>query len=1063
MLLALAAAIVWFVGFSPVGMDYLSRAVAQSDKKDEKVPPAPADPNTTNPNTADPNTADPNGSDPNEANTESRDAPPTATESKPEGDVKPAAPNEPDRRRAPGGRGPDRPGSGETKEDEDPNQVSLNLKDVNMKDIIEKLAKWTGKVVIPDDEVMKLKLTIYAPDKLHRDEALNMIYRALREKGYLAESNENVITLKPIAQAKAGRVPVIPPEEPLASLSNREQMVQRFWHLQNYSSQQMYALIQPLVGEYGYVSADEASGMLTAIDTVSNLMRIEQIIQEFDVPQAQQTVSEIIPVENGDPVEIVQLLRVLMGGEADGSSRSSSSRYSSSRYRPTYSSSRRSSSSGGSGSSVFIGASQQPVTLIPEPKRKWIIVRASAQDLQTIHEWMNRLDRTETVESEYETLQLTFADPREVAQRIEDALGDLPGAELGPNVVIRPLEQSRQIMIFGREDLRDMIKKLVLEIDMPPGTFEEKTFDLKHADADQIKQNIDNLYEEQSNRNRYTYIYRSSSSSGRSSDTVRAIAFPAMQQVTVIASPENMRKIEKQILEWDQPLDVDQVKPRIIELRNSDPVQMTQLLTRLFTEDQDSTSNFFRFIFSDMEDSKKKIIGPLYGQLTFEEVPGTRKIIVISKIPQAYDVVEKLVEELDRQEMAEVPVVVTVKYADPEALAERLNALFNETGTNARIRMEQRGLSDYSIQTMGQGNSNNNNNNNNNNGQQGNADEYTPWWNSGASRRTDQEPISNVIGRVRFIPDTHSKSILVLAPPEYQDDIKKTIEALDVPGKQVMVKAVVIMVDHARMTSLGIQLSSNPAAFGPIGENSVTTLNQLAAISSSGTAAGNSAAGLTGTGTIAGVSADVYALVDFLAKNMEARILNEQTLWTKDNEESDFFKGDIVSIQTESSLTANGLSQQSLEPTPVGMTLRIRPSITPENNVDMIVNVELSQLKDELVNEQPVRSMMNSTTQMIVADGETLMLGGILFQRDSIMQRKVPGLGDIPLLGALFRHNETNKANSELIVFITPYVTDDGKDMVGAAHEQMVRPMRELQDIRAELEASLAELKEKKF
>ena len=207
-----------------------------------------------------------------------------------------------------------------------------------------------------------------------------------------------------------------------------------------------------------------------------------------------------------------------------------------------------------------------------------------------------------------------------------------------------------------------------------------------------------------------------------------------------------MEKIRKQIEEWDVPLNVDAVKPRIIELRNSDPIQMAELLSKLFSEDTDTSRSFFRMIFyGDMGDQRQKIVGPLYGQLTFEAVQGTKKIIVISKIPQAYDVIEQLVLDLDRQEMAESPRVVQIKYADTEDLAERLNAMFNAPGTNARIRRIVQGIGQYSMDETEGNQGQNNARTTSNNTNKGSAAEYTPWWSSGAGRNPNEEPISNVI------------------------------------------------------------------------------------------------------------------------------------------------------------------------------------------------------------------------------------------------------------------------------------------------------------------------------
>lgn len=1169
--------------------------------------------------------------------------------------------------------GPDRPDSkkevaksDESDEPEDPNDPmeSLNLNDVAMKEILKKLAEWTGKTIIPDDEAKKLKVTILAPDKLPRSEALSMIYAALRMKGYVAEFADNAIFLKPIAQAKLGEVPTISSDYPLALIDNKDQIVQKFFKLKNYSASQMGQILMPLMGEYGYVSADENTSSLLVIDTVKNLMRIgllieqydvvevaeletqifeiqygdpteivslletllsnsassasrvpsrgrpgppirtslsrdrernkkssggsggtattvtvgtsqtpamlipettynwviakataedmkhiaewiekldkavptilvdyplsqienknqvvqkffrlknygstqmaqiveplltdaghvtadqntrtlfvvdtvqslmrlEGIIEQFDIPEAEQAQQDIFEVYNGDPAEIVQVLRMLLSVDGTGGSsgRSSSrSRYGGSYYGRGYSSYGRSSrysygrSSRSSGSTPVIGTGQIPIVLIPEPTRKWIIARASAEDMKKIAEWIEKLDKQQTIAREYETISLGYADVSEVAQRLNEVIQEMPGSELQQSVLVQPLTQARQIMIFGRPEMRDMVKKLIAEIDIPTGLFETKVFPLKYADPDKIKENLEGLYEQEAG---YSYSYgfsnRGYSRSSRNvetKDTVRIISFSTMNQITVIASPENMLKIEEQIKEWDVPLDLDQVRPRILTLHNSDPVQMANLLKTLFSEEADSTGDFFRrYIFGDDDDDRQKIVGPLYGQLTFEEVPGTKKIIVISNIAGAYDIIENLVKELDSQEMGEVPHVIELKYADPEDLTERLNALFVEPGQQATIRRTTQELTGESAMD----DTDDNNNNSNNNNQTTTSDEYTPPW-SGAGARSnllgEEMPISNVIGRVRFVPEPHTKSIMVLAPPEYMDALRALISTLDKPGKQVVIEAIIVEVEHSKVTSLGVELSTNPAAFGTLGENAILALGNLTNIGTHGDALGTvspaSGVAASGTGSVLSVGTDIYALIDFLIKETNAKVLNQQTLWTKDNEQANFFKGSQVAFRGSESITQQTTSQ-NIEFNRVGMELRARPSITPENDVDMIVNVEISQLTSDLVNDQPVRTVMETTTNMIVQNGQTLLLGGILFQNDSKVERKLPLLGDLPLLGGLFRHNEVNLANSEMFVFMTPRVIEEPNATIAEAE----KAREKLDSIRRGINTSLEDL-----
>jgi len=951
------------------------------------------------------------------------------------------------------------PEPNEPSEPTDPNKImeSVNLNNVQMKDIIKTLADWTDKVIIPADDAMKEKITILSPKRLPRPEAISMIYTALNAKGINVEETDGVIQLKPIKDAKIGPVPTVQADYALAMIENKKQVVQKFFRLDNYAPTQMGQVVQPLIGDYGYVSADETTGQLMVIDTVENLMRIERIIDQFDVPESAQTVTQIIPVQFGDPSEIVQMLKILLG-ESEGYSTTRYNRYRSDRDRsssssssssprprtPSQSGSSRPGESKGEATSVVIGSTRGPVVLIPEPRRKWIIAKASAEDMKQIEEWVKKLDMKEPVQSEYEVVQLRYADPREIEDSVGDGFRDLPGMEFLPSILIEPLYDTRQVIVFGRKDLRDIVKKMIEEIDVPPGQFETRHFRLKYADPDQIKANIEELYEEgmqSSSRNRgfspfYNPYSRSRGSSSTSSDMVKVISYVSLKQVTVIASPENMINIAEQIDEWDSPLDVNSVKPRIIELHNTDPVQMADLLTTLFSESTSSGSrgrSIFDIIYGQTED-KQKIVGPLYGQLTFEDVPGTKKIIVISKIAEAYDVVEQLIRELDKAEMGEIPKVVTLKYANPEDLAERLNALYNEPGTTATIQRTDRGLSAYSMDsdsgTSGSGQS----------GQDSTSQaDYRPWWTTGR-QNVEEQPISNVIGKIRFIPDPRTKSILVLSPPEFLENITKLIEDLDIPGKQVMIKAVIMQIDHSNVTSLGLQLRSG--GFSDVGENAVTIGNILNVFEERGSFTFESEMGVT-------------ALIDFLVKKTDAKILNQQTLWTKDNEEAMFFKGKRVAFFTTATTSATAGNVQNFEFQQVGMTLRVRPSITPENNVDMIINVILSQLTADRENSQPVRTEMDTTTNMIVQHSQTLMLGGILFQTDSTVERKIPLLGDVPLAGGLFRHNNIIESNEELIVFITPYVIDQPDKMLPETMAEIEPPLKKLVNIKEELEALL--------
>jgi general secretion pathway protein D len=937
------------------------------------------------------------------------------------------------------------PGGGE-----DPNGMqSLNLNNVEMRSLIKIIGDWTGKAVIPaNDDMMQTRITIYCPQKLSKIEALGLIFMALQSRGIVAEQTEGRIILRPLATAKLGAIPSLGVDEPLAKIQDRSAVVEKWFQLQYYNPTNLVDLIKPLVGEHGYVMADQKTGRLAVIETVDNLARIEKIVQELDIPESGQSAEQVFEIQYGDPTEIVNVLQLILGGSSGATGQSSSQSGSGgqggggpgeffgrgrSGGGQSGSSNQSSSTQSKTATSVSISATATPIRMIPVPKQKWIIVRAGREDMKLIAEWIKKLDLAGMTKPQQSVVPIVYADVDEVVTIIRNTLKEMPSSEMKANVVVEGLPTSHQVVVFGSEEARVMVEKMIAQLDMPKGKFfMERTFKLKHADPDQIKKNIDGLYGSSSSQqqSRYYYYGGNSGSETDPKNEVKAISYPTMKQVTVIASEQNLEKIAKQIeQEWDIPLDIQKDQYRILTLENSDPVKMADLLNTLFSESDNGSSgvqSLYMMLYGEEgTESKQKIVGSLYGMLTFQPVPDTKKLIVISKIPEAYEVIDQLVKQLDEREGGEVPQVVVLKYADSESLCDQLNAIFNEPGTPTTILRSTRGLSSYSADTQG-GAVSDSSSTSSSSGSGSDSSSITPWWTRQQKDDSQQQP-SNLIGKVRFVPVQRSKSILVLGPLKYMNDIRLVIEELDKPGMQVMIKAFIVEIDLENNSSLGVQLSSNSSALGDAGVNGVNFSNALKAIengSNSRTAAGTST---LLEGTQISTSANIYAMVDALVKKYNGRVLNQPTLWTKDNEEAIFVKGQKVAfLEGDQTNTSNSDSvSRTYTYENVGVTLRVRPNITPEKAVDMTINLNISEIESELINGVNARKNVDATTHMIVSDGQTIMLGGIIFQNDQQTVSKVPLLGDIPLLGALFTHTGTDLTNSELLVFITPYVFDE--------------------------------------
>jgi general secretion pathway protein D len=251
---------------------------------------------------------------------------------------------------------------------------------------------------------------------------------------------------------------------------------------------------------------------------------------------------------------------------------------------------------------------------------------------------------------------------------------------------------------------------------------------------------------------------------------------------------------------------------------------------------------------------------------------------------------------------------------------------------------------------------------------------------------------------------------------------------------------------------LGAEYSSNPDAFGLAGANGATALASL--LSKSSPTATTNINSPRSFNLI--TSANITFLLDLLVTKANAKILNQPTLWTRDNEEATFFKGKSVPFTTATQSDTSGNSiNNSVEYRGVGVTLRVRPNITPEKAVDMTLNLMVSQLESSGTNNTPITSLLDTTTKAIIADGQTIMIGGIVFQTDTETINKIPLLGDIPILGALFRHVDSQKTNNELIVFITPFVMDSTTAADSATMVKQTEALKKKADTKKDLQKSL--------
>ncbi len=306
-------------------------------------------------------------------------------------------------------------------------------------------------------------------------------------------------------------------------------------------------------------------------------------------------------------------------------------------------------------------------------------------------------------------------------------------------------------------------------------------------------------------------------------------------------------------------------------------------------------------------------------------------------------------------------------------------------------------------------------------------------------------------GEVSIWADESTNALIITAPPKTMKSMMQVIDKLDIRRAQVMVEAIIVEVSSDKAAELGVTW-----AVGDRDLNSVVGLTKFdtttgvagiggAILGGAGDAGGAGGVGdvgsLIGNGITMGVGRlgssglNFVALIEALESDGSSNIIGTPILVTLDNEEAQIEVGQEVPFVTGSftntgatgggGVTGSVNPFQTIQREQVGLTLKITPQINEGNAVRLKIEQEISSILPSSQAVDLITSNRSINTSVIVEDGGTLVLGGLIQDQVTEKEQRVPILGSIPLLGALFRSNTTTKARTNLMVFIRPTILRD--------------------------------------
>ena len=297
-------------------------------------------------------------------------------------------------------------------------------------------------------------------------------------------------------------------------------------------------------------------------------------------------------------------------------------------------------------------------------------------------------------------------------------------------------------------------------------------------------------------------------------------------------------------------------------------------------------------------------------------------------------------------------------------------------------------------------------------------------------------------GQIQADPSTNS--LIISAPEPQYRQLRAVIDKLDGRRAQVLVESLIVEVNAEKAAEFGIQWSAllgGGSKIGAIGTNFSIGGKNIFSIAPgliNGSGNAGTGQGLPSTGANLGYiyqknGANVLGfLARFLETQGDGNVLSTPNLLTLDNEEARIIIGENVPFVT-GSYTNNNTSGgnvnpfQTVERQDVGLTLRVRPQINENGTVKMVIYQESSAVKagTDTAANGPTTTKRAIESTVLVDDGSIVVLGGLLQDQYGGNQEKVPGVGDIPLFGNLFRSETRSRKKTNLMVFLRPVVVRD--------------------------------------
>jgi general secretion pathway protein D len=798
-------------------------------------------------------------------------------------------------------------------------------------------------------------------------------------------------------------------------IESTDEMITQIMPLNYADAAEMALNLKNLIPKNADIFADTSNNYLVITDTSSNIRRIALMLKELDSTPGEMLRTRVFQLRYAEAQTLEQVLNDLFrqGVEMARGLQKMSSRGTDEMMK-RIEEARRDGRIPGRGIDFVKGL----VFIAADERTNKLIVTASPENLDNIEKMITELDTSDVAQAEIRVFLLNYA----IAEEIEDELGDLlqgsQGRSLPPWERWRMRERGGQLGIKGIQgdvnvvsDERlnaiivssdpqnfPLIEELIKQLDQQVDPQEViKIIPLEYADAETVVQNLQDLFEGVTTRDRdMPWWERERRRWERNrwggeeevtgiQGTVNMVADVRLNSLIISTAAANIPIIQELVAKMDTTIPDLETSTRIYPLKNADAENIADIMGSMYQSNQRGDRFFWL-----PRSSRQNRGATITGTIEVTAYPRTNSLIVTSSSARNFELVKSLIKELDVEtpnDFKYKTMIYQLEYSTAEDIADLLNDIFSEEGGGISDRY-RRDRSFFRMMMTGQ--------------------------------TTMLRDMTTLAGQVRVNADSQTNSLIFTTPEKNFEAIREIVQQLDIVRGQVWLDITVLEVTLTDDTKLGLEWSWREG--NHFGRKDWTgefgTAFQLDQES-------------------IGFSYQVFnknltAMLHTLMRENKVRVLSSPSLLTRDNHTATLSKGkDIPYLEsTRTDQFGNVMFDYNFLQD-IGINIEITPHIartkpgTEKRTVGLdIATMNVSNFLEYTDFNAPITADSNVTTYVDVEDGQQIAIGGMIKSETKKTTHQIPILGSIPFLGRLFKKTEDIVEETELIILITPHIID---------------------------------------